>query len=153
MITDKIKYLSTYEGIAPQIRLVSEFLERNDLDKFPVGKHFLNDSKCFVLVFEYNTKAESEALWEAHQKFLDVHLLASGEEKVFYSGIDDKETTSTVPYEPNDDYELFSSSGNSLKLSKDNFVLFFPQDVHKTGVNVDDRAVQVRKFVFKLEIL
>ncbi len=64
MIYDKFKNISRY-GILKQI---DEF----NLKDYQKGKFDIKDETFFGIGLEYNTKSDSECLWEAHQKYLDI---------------------------------------------------------------------------------
>jgi biofilm protein TabA len=149
MISDTIKYLSTYSAINSNVQAVIEFLQNNALENLVPGKHLIDETNCFVLIFEYDTKKEEEALWEAHRKYLDLHLMVSGRETIFVQNI--SRATSSKPYDSDNDYELFQASGTPLVLEPDSFVILHPQDVHKTSVNTSGSG-RVKKAVFKLKI-
>lgn len=139
MIFDKIENINKY-GIDLQFVL-------NDLkkDNYTKGKFDINEPNLFGIGLEYETKESSEALWEAHRKYLDIHVLLEGEEIINISDI--AIMNSTKEYE--DDYELFEGTKqHSIHLKPGYFLLLFPHEVHQTSVKLNE-IVQVKKNVYK----
>jgi biofilm protein TabA len=58
------------------------FLRTTQLDTLSVGKHVLDGENVFVTVTEGPTKDYDKTGWEAHRKYLDVHLMISGKERI-----------------------------------------------------------------------
>lgn len=148
MIIDNLDNLNTYSSLNPSITAVFEFLSSGKQYNMAAGKQEIAKG-VYVLPLQYNLKVESLALWEAHQKYLDVHVVLEGNEKVGVSHISDM--TSTAEYVDKDDYQLFTGEPSQFVLLKSGtFAIFFPQDVHKTSIGLDTESV--RKLVFKVQI-
>ena len=114
------------------------------------GKFTMNEEAVFGIGLEYYTKEASEGLWEAHKKYLDVHLILEGEEEIHISDIVHCSATMAFDYE--NDYQLFDASmEQEVTLKKGDFLALYPNEVHKTGVKVTE-TVGVKKVVFKIEI-
>lgn len=142
MIFDKIENITKY-GI--DLGFVLDDLRNNNFrrGKFEVGKF-----GCFGIGLEYETKDSSEGVWEAHRKYLDIHVISEGEEYIHITDIENMQ--SIKEYE--DDYELFDGPTEHKILLKEGFCLIlFPNEVHKTSVKVIDR-ITVRKNVYKKQL-
>lgn len=142
MIFDKITNLDKY-GLDCSFIL-------DDLSKkiFSSGKYLIDGDNKFGIDLIYSTKPESEGLWEAHRKYIDIHVVISGEE--FVSICDIKQAKSTKDYE--EDYEIFDAiQEHKILLKEGSFLILFPNEVHKTGVIVNSET-EVRKKVYKLLI-
>lgn len=140
MILDKIGNLQRYEQ---RLQFITEILQNKEYVK---GKFEISEPLKFGIGIEYNTKESNEGIWEAHRKYLDIHVLLEGEEVVEIADI--SSMVSTKEYE--DDYELFSGKKEfSVTLIAGDFLVLFPNEVHKTGVIVNG-STAVKKIVFKL---
>ena len=84
---------------------------------------YKEDEDIFVNITEYETKEKKETYWEAHKKYLDLHFIISGTEKVCIGS-----------------------------LFKMNYVDYDSCDVHKTGI-VCDGKTKVKKAIFKIRIV
>jgi len=142
MIFDQQNNLKRY----PSLEAIRQF----DPAKFQQGKFDIDENGLFAIGLEYETKDVNECLWEAHQKFLDVHLILEGEERVHITDI--SSMTESKAYDPEHDYALFTGEAQQeLVLRKKDFLVLFPNEVHRTSVRVTSPAA-VKKIVFKLPV-
>lgn len=151
MIYDDLRNLALYSKVNDNIDVVYNFITKNDLEQISTGKHLILDDKCFVLSFNYDTKPADEALWERHQKYLDLHLVLSGRELISYKNFTEQGVKTSIPYDTVNDCELFNITGNSssFTLTNKSFAIFFPEDIHRTGVH-ENAPLRVKKLVFKM---
>lgn len=152
MIVDSIKELHRYSNILP---FANEMLTlyrsvMDDRGNFKAGKYNLEDTDLHYLVLEYNLKEEEKGLWEAHRKYYDIHVICDGIETIHIADL--REMTPINDYNADADYQLFEGRKTSELILQNNvFIIFFPEDVHKTGIGVEDS--KVKKLVFKAPIL
>jgi YhcH/YjgK/YiaL family protein len=147
MITDNIKNIHRYSGVHPLFPLLMEFINNFDRSKYQKGKFEIDGDNFFGIGLEYQTKPAEEALWEGHKKYIDIHWVISGSEKVEISP--EKEATIIKEYDPENDYFLCEASGERLSLKKDDILILYPGEVHKTSIAIDDPENLI-KIVFKL---
>lgn len=139
MIFDKLENIDRY-GF--DLKFVTENLSKPE---FIEGKFDISDPEKFGIGIKYETKDSNEALWEAHRKYLDIHVVLEGEEYINITDI--SQMQSSKQYE--DDYELFAgSTQHSILLKPSYFLLLFPHEVHKTGI-ITKHTNKVKKIVYK----
>lgn len=139
MIFDRLENINKY-GI--DLQFVLDDLKK---DNYTKGKFDISDPNLFGIGLEYETKQSSEALWEAHRKYLDIHVILEGEEIINISDL--STMASTKEYE--DDYELFEGyKQHSIYLKTGYFLLLFPHEVHQTSIKLNE-ALHVKKKVYK----
>ncbi len=80
MIFDKIENSALYENISPLIKRAFEYLKQTDFSQLENGKHVIEGDSLFAIMQEYDTKNDGDAKLEAHQKYIDVQYIISGEE-------------------------------------------------------------------------
>ena len=142
MIYDKFKNISRY-GMLKQI---AEF----NLKDYKKGKFDINDETFFGIGLEYNTKRESECLWEAHKEYLDIHFILEGEEVINISDISNMRKT--MEFDNENDYQLFEGNkDHCVYLKKGDFLVLYPNECHQTAVQLDDVCF-VKKIVFKIKL-
>lgn len=142
MIFDKLENLNKY-GF--DLNFVKKDLNKSEYIK---GKFDINEPELFGIGIEYETKESHEALWEAHRKYLDIHVVLEGEEYINITDINQMQ--SLKEYE--DDYELFTGSAqHSILMKPGYFLVLFPHEVHQTSVKVNE-PLSVRKKVYKKSI-
>ena len=123
------------------------FCKKNDLRALALGKYSLQGND-FVNVFDYTTKP-NDGSYEAHKKYVDIHYVIQGEERVFYA---DSVSQITQAYDGQDDYYLGTVKGEKSDiLNNERVVIFETDEPHKAGV-VIEKATYVKKAVFKVEI-
>ena len=142
MIYDKIENIGRYAFL--------ESIKNFDLKNYQEGKFDINGDVFFGIGLAYNTKSESECLWEAHQKYLDIHILLEGEELINIT-----ETSSmkkTMEYDSENDYQLFKGEKQqTIHLKKGDFLVLYPNECHQTAVQTKQVSA-IKKIVFKIKL-
>ena len=154
MIYDKLENLSRYAQSFPNADKVIEFLAKCAANPNPPapGKYELDGKKLFVNVQQYSPKTFNPEKLEYHRDYIDIQLLFSGAEKLYYAPLDGLETVTA--YNPEKDCGMSRlpapEAGVELPLVPGNFVLLYPEEGHIPGVG--DPASQVVKAVVKIAV-
>lgn len=117
----------------------------------PEGKTYLDGNKLFINVQSYETKAWEECKYEAHKRYIDIQYVLSGEEIVT---VTDKEgLTEKAPYSEEKDVVFYNDDkrGTDFVLHAGDFVIVFPDDVHKPKARVG-ASCAVKKAIVKILI-
>ncbi len=122
------------------------FLSTHDLSKLEKGDYPLAGDRVVVKVSYGPPKSEAEAKWEAHRKFIDVQIVGAGKEKIGVSAL--SRATVITEYDAKNDIAFYSTDGRFYQAAPGTFFIFFPQDVHRPGIKVEDGLV--RKIVVKI---
>ena len=114
------------------------------------GSYKLDGESFYVNVFTYQTKKEADCCFEKHEKYIDIQVVLDGEEIIGFESED--KLSKTVDELAQKDYMLFSLNKeyDKSKLSRGDFVIFFPNEPHAPGIAVNDEISNVRKAVFKI---
>ena len=150
MIFGKVQDIDRF--VLPQagFAVLKSYLKRVSKIKFIKGRFEIEEEQVFGIGLEYETKGEDECIWEAHRKYIDIHVVLEGEEQVLISGIENMKSTKS--YDTEGDYELFEGKKeHRVLLKQGEFLILFPNEVHKTGVLIEGRKF-VKKLVAKLAI-
>jgi len=148
MILDKIENLHRYTQVL-EVSLLSNALSEKIYDSVEEGKFEVgnNMDKFFGIIMSYNTKGASEGIWEAHRKYMDIHVILEGEELVYLEDIENCEVSQT--YDADGDYGLFTANPTKpVVLKAGHFLALYPNEVHMTSVK-NVHSSTVRKIVFK----
>ena len=152
MIYDKLENLPRYANCFPGADKVIAFLKECAAKTPAVGKHEIDGKKLFVNVQEYSPKDFNPEKLEYHRNYIDIQLLLSGEEKLYYAPLEGLETV--MEYDPEKDCGMkripAPEAGVELPLVPGNFVLLFPEEGHLPGVG--DPASKVVKAVVKIAV-
>ncbi|NQU87761.1 MAG: YhcH/YjgK/YiaL family protein [Mariniphaga sp.] len=124
------------------------FLKSSDLENMPVGRQELEREHLFVIVDEYTSKDKSETRYESHRKYLDIQYVISGKEIM---GLTTAEKVKiTDPYFDGNDIIFYEYEGGDYILaSPSNFLVFFPEDIHRPTIAVEE-GEPVKKIVVKI---
>ncbi|MDA0659841.1 MAG: YhcH/YjgK/YiaL family protein [Planctomycetota bacterium] len=150
MILDKLSNANSYFGLHERIAAALQYLQQHDWTTPPPGKIVIQGDQIYALVQDNTTKPRQEGVWEAHRRYIDVQLVASGVEEMGYANVDT--LTIQKPYDAKDDYELFTGNGSYVTVPTGSFAIFFPQDGHIPGLAVHDEPASVRKVVVKVAV-
>jgi len=142
MIYDKIENIERYTLL--------EGIKNFDIKNYQKGKFDIDGDVFFGIGLEYDTKNETECLWEAHRKYLDIHLILEGEEIINISETSTMKQTMEFDYE--NDYQLFEGKKQqSVRLRKGEFLALYPDECHQTAVKIEGVS-SVKKIVFKIKL-
>jgi len=122
------------------------FLKEQNLEKLANGKHPIDDDNVFVMVTENPTKDYDSAKWESHRKYVDLHYVISGEEKIGVCPI--RKLTVSQPYDSSKDVANYSGEGKTYSAVPGVFFIFFPADGHRPGItpggNKPDKKIVIK---------
>ncbi len=140
-----------------QLRLVApqaaRFLEEhaNCLEELPEGRFDLDESgDTFVNIVSFTTKKRTDAQFETHRVYADIHVPLRGEEVI--EVIDAASVRDTTPYSEADDiaFQGNEAQGASQRLKPGTFLLVMPEDAHMPGVAAEEPAM-LKKAIFKIK--
>ena len=128
-----------------------QYLKNTDLRALPVSdKHELDGKHILVAVSEYTTRDKSETRYESHRKYIDIQHIIKGEELIGLTTQDKAKIT--IPYSEEKDIAFYQFEGGKyLKATPENFMIFFPKDLHRPMLKVNENA-RVKKIVIKILI-
>lgn len=146
MIIDVLNQAEKYVSLHKDFKLVFDYLKNHDLATMECGRHELRGSEVFFNLQEYETKAEQKL--EAHKKYIDIQVVALGEEYMGYTNISN--TTVKEAYDEAKDVMFLNGSVDKLKADNKTFLIFYPEDAHMPALAVNE-AKWVKKAIFKIK--
>ena len=149
MIYAKNKDALSYRGIHPNLDLALEHITEKYLDSVGYDRVELKGSDVYATRVTYETVPEEESFFEAHQKYLDIHIMLSGSERVEIAP--PEKLTEFDRVEANDFYAYRGEGDYRLVLSPGDFLVVFPDDAHRIKMRVNGPET-VTKAVFKVRI-
>lgn len=145
MIIDNLSNAEKYTCLHKDFKLVFDFLKNNDLTKLKCGKHKLRGDEVFFNLQEYETKPTQKL--EAHKKYIDIQVVAIGEEYMGYTNIDN--TSLSENYDNERDVMFLNGNVDKLLATNKNFLIFYPEDAHMPALSVAEPK-KVKKAIFKI---
>lgn len=145
MIFAKLSDAADYRGIHPRLDRVIDCLNEEFLRRVGTETQKLEGDLLYVTRFDYVTSPLEETFFEAHKKYLDVHLMLDGQERVDISHPD-----TLALFDHKDDFYAYRGEAEqTLILTPGSFLVVFPGDAHRIKVQVKGPET-VSKVVFKL---
>ena len=137
-----------YRGIHPNLDLALEHITPEFLAALRDSQRVeLKGDLVYCTRFTYETIPQEESFFEAHRRYLDIHIMVEGEERVDMNRPEDLKLTDAQ--EGNDFYAYQGESWHSTVLKPGEFLVVFPGDAHRIKVQVDGPKT-VSKAVFKV---
>ena len=149
MIFGNINNLEEFPFLEEQVKECFEYAKEHNLASFENGSHEIDGERLFVNIVEYTTTAAKERFWEAHRKYLDVHVMLHGTEQIdlnFIQNMDVKEFVEKDDFLPMD-----GEKNSSVVLRDGDFLICYPSDGHRTAVAVEEPE-KIKKAIFKVRI-
>ncbi|MDD6816955.1 MAG: YhcH/YjgK/YiaL family protein [Prevotellaceae bacterium] len=147
MIIDKIVNLRCYEDVNPLFKDVADFIEANDLNALPAGKHEIKGADLFVNVTTAKGKAPEEAVMETHKRMIDIQIPLDTDETFGYTPTDN---LPDVEYNDAKDVSKYPDlmADSYVTCQPGMFAIFFPQDGHAPCISA---APEIKKVIFKVK--
>ena len=82
MIIDRLENLEKYVSLHPLFAQVLDYLNSTELETHEVGVEHMKDKELFVTLAEAAPKTEEEAPLETHNRYIDIQIPLSGEERM-----------------------------------------------------------------------
>ena len=149
MIFGNIKNLYEYEYLKENLKICFEYAKSNNLLNYEKGSYEIDGDNIFVNIVEYETTEVENRFWEAHRNYLDLHLMLDGSEQIDVNFIENMVQKEFV--EKDDFLPLEGEKNGHVVLNKDDFLICYPNDAHRTAVKVKE-SEKIKKAIFKIII-
>lgn len=149
MIVDTLNNASKYTSLHPLFAKAFEFLKTNDINSLEDGTIEIADGlKVIVSNKKGKTKEESLAKFECHNQNIDIQFCAKGVETIAWKPRE-KCVNPNGEYSNEKDILFFNDEPDMFfQLTDNQFVIFYPDDVHAPMIGEDN----IKKLVFKVKI-
>lgn len=149
MIFGNLHHKEQCETFSAKIQECIQYAHEHALGEYEPGSYPIRGDELYVNIVAYETTEVESRFWEAHQVYLDLHLLLEGEERIDVNFIDNMECK---PYVPQDDFVPAAGVRKaSVALGIGDFLVCYPEDVHMTGLYVT-QPEKIKKAIFKIKI-
>ncbi len=153
MIQTTKEQLKNYSALNPYFSAAFAALEQLAEETFVKGRHEVDGDNIYINALEYSTHPAETAQMEAHCKYIDVMWMLSGDEQIGVCPVGEM-TEVTKPYDAAGDAFLSKIVADCtyLRMKSDSVCIFFPEDGHAPGLDVDGTAC-VRKLIAKVKVV
>lgn len=150
MIIAKNSDAKQYLGIHPNLDEALRHITPEFLESLGDTRVDLIPGEVWCTRFTYETVSDEDSFFEAHEQFLDIHLMLHGSERVEIAPPDTLEQFQSLP---DQDFYAYRGQGwQKLILSPGDFLVVFPADAHKIKMHLGEPAT-VTKAVFKVKLI
>lgn len=147
MIFDSIKNKKNYQSF-PLLYQALCFLDALPKGELPGSNTILVKGRLFCNPVTLVSRPENQCIYEAHRKYIDLHYIVSGVERIATADI----TALSVSgiYSSEKDIEFLEGSADGYyDLKPGQFMVCFPNDAHKVAI-MQDKPGNIQKVVFKI---
>lgn len=148
MISDKLINFSKYVDQHTLFIIVDKYLKSTVLKDLKPGRYEIG-SGISIGINEYDTLSESETFLESHKKYIDIQIMIKGQEGI---GICHLEDCKIKEFHEDKDYQVLDGEYKIKNLTESCFMIFFPEDVHKPMLKVNNQSEHVLKAVVKVPV-
>jgi hypothetical protein len=150
MIIGMSKDAARYEVLSGRIAEALKWLQTVDTSVLQEGKNPIRGEDIFCSVHFYDTTGADARPWEGHRKYIDIHFIIKGEEIIGISPIDAMQIKKD--YDAQTDFiEFEGATQQQILLKEGMFLIAFPEDIHKTALQVvPGQACAVKKGIIKV---
>lgn len=140
--------MSKIEELKDLSMVAYEFLRNFNPDDYADGRYELAEG-CYVNIESYSTQCRAERRFEAHQKYIDVQYMISGNEIITICPVEELECVEQ--YDAKKDIAFFRNEpkGIDFILSENDFLIFRPGEAHMPCICICEQK-PVRKAVVKI---
>jgi biofilm protein TabA len=138
--------------LEPANRLAAalRWLRETELIDLSPGRYDIGGESLYAQVSEFVTRPVGRGTWEAHRRFIDIHCVIAGEERMGWAPVD---SLTAGEYDAeNDFYPLQGQGGAFFTLRPGRFALMGPADAHMPGLMCGARPEPLRKVVVKVAV-
>lgn len=151
MIFDNLKNNELYYCLNKNFKKAFDFLSNTDLESLPDGRYEINGDIIYANVQSLKTKPIEDKKWEVHRKYIDIQYIISGKEKMGYGLLEDFPDVTTKYSEEKDVEFLDGTKYNFINVNENEFVIFYPNDVHAPMLSVE-KEENIKKVIVKIKI-
>ena len=145
MIFCKMDQLGRYKGLSRHLDTAIRFLEEGGASRLTMGRNEVDGEAVYVNRFDYDTA--EEAITEGHLRYIDVHVVLSGRERI---GVADVSTLREIERREEEDYVGFSGPFQCVcTMTPGDVLITFPEDAHSPK-RQDGGSCRVEKAAIKV---
>lgn len=150
MIIDNLQSADTYTSLHPHFAQAFAYIRSLNLSTIEDGKYEIDGENLRAIVSHKNgmTAEESIAKFECHDKHIDIQFCIKGKEKMGWKSRKDC-STQRGEYNAEKDVVFYNDAPDMYFDLQDNqFVIFYPDDVHAPMIGEGP----IKKLVIKVKL-
>lgn len=152
MITDRLENLERYHFEDPNMEEARKFLLTFDVMSLERKRHDIKGEEIFMNHREAVQIPLKEARFEAHERYVDIHITLKGTD--FIRRTEKENLVNTTAYDRENDFLLGDYSGphyTDSHIGEGSFGIYFPEDAHLVNASLEE-VWNVEKYIMKVKI-
>lgn len=143
----------TKMGYPAAIVRALDFLKHTDLNTLSGGRHAIEGDMMYANVDDVETKLFETTKPESHKNYVDIQFMVSGEENMGFF-VDHGRVQPIESYPERDCYFYPNESVDegTIYCPEGYYTVFFPSDIHRPLLAVNDKPISIRKVVVKVHV-
>lgn len=148
MILSDLSQSSRYEKLHSAFPKVFQYVKSHNLLNAELGKIEIDGDKVFIINSEPECLSKERQVLEYHRKYLDIHILLSGEETIGWKNLADCKQEKKA-FDEENDYGLYEDKPTTyITLKPNQFAIVYPEDAHAPIIGEG----KIRKLVVKISV-
>ena len=148
MIFGDLRNSDRYEALNPYFKKAFDYIKSHDLLNADLGKIELDGDNLFIMNAMPDYKTKEEQIMEYHKKYLDIHVLLKGKERIGWKALQDC-TQEKKSFDDENDYGLYEDKPTAYAdLLPGQFAIVYPEDAHAPNIS----SAEIRKLVVKIKL-
>jgi biofilm protein TabA len=147
MIQNRIQENFNYLNIQ-RLHSCLDYVRQNQLNQWKAGRYDIDGDRIYMNIVEYDTRDITQCYWEAHRKYIELHVILLGSEQINLNHL-----SNLISYEyiENDDYIKCDGKAKAqIILNENDYLVCFPEDAHMTAIK-PNKDSHVIKAIFKIQ--
>lgn len=152
MIVDRLENLERYRFEHPNMEEARKFLLTFDVMHLERRRHEIRGEEIFMNHREAVQIPFSQARYEAHERYVDIHITLKGTD--FIRTTEKRNLIQTTEYDRENDFILGDYDGahyTDSYIGEGSFGIYFPDDAHLVNASTGELQ-NVEKFIMKVKI-
>lgn len=147
IIDNAEKYFAKNDKFYRAIKYAVEF----DLTQ-PNGSYEVDGQNIVAKVQGYSTSPAEQRTFESHKLYADIQIMREGSERQDVVVAENLEPLGA--YNEQDDYTKYKASDvfSTVSLHPGQFVVYYPDDMHRPNCNIGADSKKVRKICMKVKL-
>nr|WP_314439501.1 YhcH/YjgK/YiaL family protein [uncultured Porphyromonas sp.] len=149
MVLGTLKDSARYGALHPLFARVFAYIKEHDLLHAELGRIELEGDTLFINNVEPATVLQADQPLEAHQAYLDIHVLLEGRERIGWRSTDSCERPRAA-FDVENDFVLYDDAPTSyVDLQPGDFAIVYPEDAHAPLIGQGEK---IRKLIIKARV-
>ena len=149
MIVDRLQNIKKYAGLNRNLDRAIDEISRLDMQGIPMEEVRIDGERVYYKCELLRTRDENEALFEAHRKYIDMHICLSGRERIKAASI--HSLSGVAAYDEGTDVEWLEGRCEwDVTLKEGEFMICFAEDAHMPLLDHGEQG-ELKKIIVKAE--